>query len=137
MKKLLFLVLAAFPVAAQEDVAVVVNKASTVTHLTKAQLRRMLLAEQSTWPGGGKLTVLIGPAGEAARAAALEKFCGMSEADYAKFQLHANFNGDGKTSVTVMPSAIGVRNLVQITPGAIGILPVSAAGETVKVIKID
>ena len=55
------------PLNAGEEIAVIVNKASTVSHLSKTQLRRMLLDERSSWPGWATLAVRIGPGGDRER----------------------------------------------------------------------
>ena len=61
----------------------------------------------------------------------------MTDAEFGKHQLHANFNGEGKSAVNAVPSSIAVRQLVQLTPGAVGIVPASVVNESVKILKIE
>src|SRR5690349_15161849 len=81
---------------AEEGFAVIVSKTNPVSHISKSQLRRMLTGEMTTWPGGARVAVLLGPAGDPSRAAALKQVCGMSEVDFGKFTLQQSFGGDAK-----------------------------------------
>jgi ABC-type phosphate transport system substrate-binding protein len=123
--------------AAADGFVAVVAKNSTETKISHAQLRRIMTGEASAWPDGAKASVLIGPAGDAARTAALKSVCSMSEADYGRFLLHQNFNGDGKTPAKTMPSAIAVRQFVTVTPGAIGILKAEDVNDSVKTLTVE
>jgi ABC-type phosphate transport system substrate-binding protein len=123
--------------AAADGFVAVVAKNSTETKISHAQLRRIITGEASAWPDGAKASVLMGPAGDAARAAALKTVCGMSEADYGRFLLHQNFNGEGKASAKTMPSAIAVRQFVTVTPGAIGIVSAADVNDSVKALTVE
>src|SRR5882724_5667228 len=96
IRTLFLSVVLATAACAQQGYSIVVQKASPITKVNRAQLRRMMLGEAATWPGGDKAVVLLGPAGNAARAAALKDLCGMSESDYSKHALQLSFEGGGK-----------------------------------------
>src|SRR5678816_182859 len=68
--------------AADDDLAVVVGKTNSVDNLTKAQLRKIVLGEQSSWPGGKKVSVILRASGQPERAGVLQSVCGMKEDDY-------------------------------------------------------
>jgi hypothetical protein len=99
---------------AQHGFVIVVNKDNPNTKLTKALLRRMLMGETATWPSGEKVTIFLGPAGNAARTAALKEFCGMSESDFSKHALQASFDAESpfpKASPRTPPFASWFRVL--------------------------
>lgn len=126
-----------FPAAMNgaEGFAVITKK--TNTHpVTKAQLKRLLLGQGATWPGGGKMSLMLGPPNEASRVAALKDIADMSEADFNKNSMHLGFTGHSDAAPATMPSTAMVRQLVQVNPGAVGIIPpgeVTAALNAVEV----
>lgn len=114
----------------------IVHKDNPATSITKAQLRRLMMGE-GTWPGGAKPVVAIGPVGDASRSAALKQVCGMSEGDFAKHILQIKFEGAGKSVPRTAPSAAGVRQIVQSSPGGLGIIEGTDAGEGVRIIPVE
>ena len=118
------------------DIVVIVNSANKIESLTKAQLRKLLLGEQVKWSGGAKVLVILGVPGSQERAAVLKLICGMSEADFTKHFMQADFVGGDVTAPRVVPSA-AVPIVVQSTPGAIGIALAAAQVPNTRVVKID
>ena len=53
--------------AADDDLAVVVNKANSANNLTKSQLRKLVLGEQGSWPDGMKVGVVLPDRGTGTR----------------------------------------------------------------------
>jgi len=123
--------------AASDDVAVVVNKTNAVDNLTKAQLKKILLGEQASWPGGKKVVIVLRSPGQADRGTVLRVICGMSEAEFNEHLMKANFNGDTGSAPKVGPSPLSVRQLVMTTPGAIAFLRMSEINDTVKQINVE
>ena len=82
MTRRILILMIAFAACAipQTGFSVVVNKDNPAASISKAQLRKMMLGETSAWPGGAKVMVVLGPAGDASRGAALKDICGMSAA---------------------------------------------------------
>jgi len=122
---------------ADDDVAVVVNKTNAADDLTKAQLKKILMGEQTSWPGGKKVVVVLRPPGQVDRGVVLRAICGMSEAEFNDHLMKANFSGDTGAAPKVAQSALAVRQLVMTTPGAVAFLRVSEVNDTVKQIKVD
>jgi ABC-type phosphate transport system substrate-binding protein len=120
----------------QTSFTVVVNKDNPANSISKTQLRKMLLGETPSWPGGAKAMVLLGPAGDAARGAALKEVCGMSESDYSKQALQASFAGSAR-AVKTLPSAAAVRQVVALTAGGLGIIEAGQSGPGLKVLPIE
>jgi|HubBroStandDraft_5_1064220.scaffolds.fasta_scaffold538002_1 ABC-type phosphate transport system substrate-binding protein len=121
---------------AQSDFAVVVNKSNPATHVTKAQLRRMVSGDMTSWPEGEKVSVLLAGPGEPARAAMLKEICGMSESDFGLFVTRKTFAGSNAMP-KIQPSTTAVRQKVPLSPGAVGIIPAADVDDTVKVIPVD
>jgi len=122
---------------ADDDIAVVVNKANAADDLTKAQIKKILLGEQPSWPGGKKVVIVLRPPGQADRGAVLRAICGMTEAEFNDHLMKANFSGDTGAAPKIAQSPLAVRQLVMTTPGAIAFLRVSEINDTVKPVKVD
>jgi phosphate transport system substrate-binding protein len=143
MRKLMYLSIAAalsvplIAFAAGSDLAVVVNKANTTSNLTKSELRKLVLGEQESWPGGTKVTVTLRAQGNPERAAVLKAICRMSEDEYIQHSMHSDFVGAASNAPKVVSSAAAVRQMVSTVPGAIGFLPLSEVNDTVKVVSVE
>ena len=120
----------------QTSFSVVVHKDNPATSISKTKLRKMLLGETPAWPGGAKVLVVLGPAGESARGAALKEVCGMSESDYSKQTLQASFAGGAKV-IKTLPSTAAVRQVVALSPGGLGIVEAGQPGNGLKVLPIE
>jgi ABC-type phosphate transport system substrate-binding protein len=123
--------------AADNDLAVVVNKANSASNLTKSQLRKLVLGEQGSWPGGVKVTVALRAPGNPERAGVLRAVCRMSEDDYIQHSMHADFTNEGASAPKIVASASAVRQMVGSVPGAIGFLPLKEVNDSVKVVSVD
>jgi ABC-type phosphate transport system substrate-binding protein len=113
------------PVGAQRaDVLVMVaNKSNTAaTKMNKSDVKKLLLGETTSWPGGRKVLVVLGTIGSVDRTAVLQRVCGMSEAEYTRHNLQATFMGETVTSVYQAASSAAIRSFVKINPGAVGFL---------------
>jgi phosphate transport system substrate-binding protein len=121
--------------AAAQDVAVVVNKANATEALTVAQLRKLLLSEE-TQLGGKKAAVFTTAAGRPDRGAALKAICGMSEIDFNTHFMQAKFKGEAAEPPRVMASAAALKQAVAATPGGIGLILLGDVDDSVKVVKL-
>jgi ABC-type phosphate transport system substrate-binding protein len=143
MRKLIcfctFTLLAISPVvrAADDDLAVIVNKGNPVANLSKVQLRKLLLGEQDSWPGGKKVNVILRAPGQAERDGVLRSVCGMSEDDFNQHLMHANFGGETGGAPKALASAVAVRQLVMTLPGAVGFVRVADVTDAVRVVTVD
>ena len=123
--------------AADSDLAVIVNKANPTSNLTKSQLRKLVLGEQASWPSGTKVVVVLLQPGTAERDGVLRSICRMSEEDYNEHQMHANFSGETNTAPRVVSSAAAARQIVENTPGGIAFLRPSELKDSVKAISVE
>ena len=71
-------------VAAQGDIAVVVNSTNNTSSVTMGELRKIFSGEKRSWPGGASIKLLVRTAGTHERTALLN-LLGMSESDYKKY----------------------------------------------------
>lgn len=123
--------------SADDDLAVVVNKTNTVDNLTKAQLCKIVLSQQATWPGGKKVTVVLRAPGQPDRKGVLRSVCGMGEDDFTTHQMQASFNGDAGSPPKVVATDEAVRDTVSAQPGAIGFLQTADVNDTVRTVSVD
>ena len=121
----------------QESLAIVVNKSNPVTGLSFVELRRIFLGEQTHWPGGHRITLVMREEGQTERAAVLRLIYRMSEADLSRYLLQASFRGDLRLEPKVLNSALGVKRFVYNVPSAIGYVRSNEADETVNTVRID
>src|SRR5215831_15741404 len=106
--------------AADDDLVVIVNSSNPTQNLTKVQLRKILLGEQDSWPGGKKVSIVLRTPGSPERAGVLRSICGMSEEEFNQHLMHANFSGETGGAPKAVGSAAVVRQLVGSVPGGIG-----------------
>jgi ABC-type phosphate transport system substrate-binding protein len=123
--------------AAADDLAVIVNKSNPIAALTMIQLRKILLAQEGKWPGGGKIIVWMTSPGQAERAGTLKIVCGMSETDFTLHFMHASFNGDGGDPPRTAGSGALVRQSIAGSPNGVGFIWASQVDDSVKVVAID
>ena len=123
--------------AADDDLAVIVNKGNAIDNLTKAQLRKILVGEQGSWPNGKKVSVILRTPGQPERDSVLRSVCGMSEDDFAQHLMHANFSGESGAPPKAVASDAAVRQLVTTLPGGIGFVRLSEVNDSVKAVSVD
>ena len=115
----------------------IVNKASPLENLSFQDLRKIFLGEQSKWPDGHKVTLVMQDRGQEEREVFLRLVCHMQESDYKRYILQAEFTGSTQGGPRLLSSASGVIKFVSLVPGAIGYVYADEANDSVKVIKID
>lgn len=119
-----------------EHIVVIVNKANPVDGLTMAQLRKILLGQETKWGSGKKIAVLMPPAGQPERDRALKVVCGMNETTFTLHFMHA-FNGETADPPKSLGSGIQVRQFVAGSAHAVGIIKGAHVDGSVKVLSID
>lgn len=127
-------VLSLCSVAQSPEPAVIVNRSNPVSSLSKSQLRKLLLGQQAKWPGGAEISILLPPSGQADRKSILQRYCGMSESEYSAWFLHASFKGEVLAVAKSMPSSQSIVQVVELVPGAIGIVSSTDVTSRVKLV---
>ncbi len=124
-------------ISASNDLAIIVNKSSPVNDISLVNLRKLFLAEQKYWPNGRRVTVVMREPGQAERAAVLQQLYRMSNRDYERYFLRAEFTGEASGAPKSLSSAAGVRKFVYNVPGAIGYVRADEVDGSVKVVRVD
>ena len=129
--------------AAEDDVAVIVNKSNPAASLAMPELRKILLGPRPKWSSGMNIIVLMTQPGQAERSATIKIVCGMSETDFMLHFVRTWRQHDGSSNAAsgdapkVFDSGVQLRQSVASTPGAIGFIKASQVDNSVKVVSID
>jgi ABC-type phosphate transport system substrate-binding protein len=117
--------------------AIIVNKTNPVENLSSNDLRSLLLSEQKSWPHGRRVTIVMREPGQPERVTLLKTVCRMTDSDYNKYFMQAQFIGDLQTTPKVLATAAGMRKFVFNVPGAIGYVRASEVDASVKIVRVD
>lgn len=133
--------LAGFHVCAAADetpeLAVVVNRSTSLDAVTSGELRLMILGEKAKWPDGKPVTPVQTPPESSEKALLLKTVCKMSDSVLKRYYLQAAFTGKDIVPPKDVASAAALKQFVARTPGAIGCILASDVDDTVKVLKVD
>lgn len=124
------------PVAAQnaDPFVMIVNRGNSATAgMGKSSVKKLLLGETARWPNGENVTIVLKPVGSDERAALLNEICGMSEAEFTRHNLQAQFMGQPIASLHQERSPAALKNFVKSNSGAVGFLHRSETDESVKI----
>lgn len=122
---------------AQEPLAVIVNRSNPVDNVTLEDLRKLCIAERKFWSDSRRATVVLRDPGQPEREAVLQSIFKMSESDYSRFFIQAEFTGEVQSAPKHLSSGVGVRRFVFNVPGAIGFVRLSEADGTVKTVRVN
>jgi ABC-type phosphate transport system substrate-binding protein len=122
--------LAALTPSFAHHMAVVVNRANPAENISSAHLARIIKSDTKTWPSGRDI-VLVLHRDSKGEMLTLRKLNNMTEAEL-KSRLEAH-----KDSVMLVDSDADVLDMVDATPGAIGLVEVRSVTDKVKVVKVD
>jgi ABC-type phosphate transport system substrate-binding protein len=132
--------------AAADDVAVIVNKSNPVVGLTMAQLRKIVLGQETKWTSGKKIAVLMTTPGQPERDGTLKIVCGMSETDFSLHFMRGTMWASSHVAKSSAPrldpprtvgSGVQVRQAVAGSTDSVGFIKASELDDSVKVITID
>jgi hypothetical protein len=120
-----------------EALAVVVNKSNPVENMTLEELRKYCVQERKHRADDKRVTVVLREPGQMEREAALQLIYRMSESDFKRYFLQAEFTGEVQAAPKHLSSALGVCRFIFNVPGAIGFVRASDIDATVKALRID
>jgi len=123
--------------AADECLAILVNRSNPVENLSFAELRKVFLGEQNHWSDGRRITVVMLESGKPERQAVLTVIYRMEDKDFNAYFLHHVFTGDIHAAPTTLATPTEVLKFVSNVQGAIGYVRTTAADETLKVVRVD
>jgi len=134
------LLIGAGPAAVRGRVAIVVHKSNALDDLSSAELRRILLGDETRWPGKEKITILLLPPGSEERKTLLRVLLRMSDDDFIRHWISRVFQGEATAGPKTASSAASLLRLVAGLPSALGVLDaedVQDGDAGLKVLRID
>ena len=123
--------------AADECLAILVNRSNPVENLSFAELRKVFLGEQNHWSDGRRITVVMLESGKPERQVVLSRIYKMEDKDFNAYFLHHVFTGEIHAAPTTLTTPTEVLKFVSNVQGAIGYLRTTAVDESVKVVRVD
>lgn len=118
-----------------EPLVMVSNKSNAAAaSMSKGEAKKLLLGQTLTWAGGVPVIVVLTPAGSVEHTTVLTKICGMTEAEFTRYQLQVAFTGRTPATFHEERSVAGVTNFIKTHPGAVGFLRKGEAGDDLKTV---
>jgi ABC-type phosphate transport system substrate-binding protein len=130
----LFAVNASLAVA--RDLAVVSNKANTVTAMNLPDLVKICKAQTPRWPDGKPVVFIMRAPASPEMRLLLEKVYELSEAEVKQLISTANHGRANHPAIVVAESDEDLVNKVASIPGAVGVVDVYSINSSVAVVKL-
>lgn len=122
--------------AAARDLALVSNKANTVTVLTVPELMKVCKAQMGRWPDGKPVTFIMRAPSAPVMKMFLEKIYELPDAQVTELIATANHGRTNHPAILVVNSDEDLVNKVASIPGAVGVVDVYAINSSVAVVKL-
>ncbi len=132
---LLFLA-ASVSLAAARDLALISNKANSVSVITLPDLVKVCKGQTNRWPDGKSVTFLMRNPSPPEMKLFLEKIDELPEAQVKDVIATANHGRMGHPAVMIVDSDEDLVNKVASLPGAVGVVDVYAINSSVAVVKL-
>ncbi len=133
-KNVIALVLAVGPLGAMADIAVIVNPAYAAASASADDLSKVFLGKAQVIAGGGHLTPVDQPEGNAARVSFYDKVCNKNAAQLNAYWSRLIFTGQGQPPRVIEGGDGAVVDAVAKTADAIGYVSSTAVTASVKVL---
>ena len=127
---------ASVSLAAARDLAVIANKANTVTAIALPDLVKVCKAQTARWPDGKPVTFIMRAPSAPEMKVFLEKVYELPEAQVKELILTANHGRTNHPAILVVESDEDLVNKVASIPGAVGVVDVYSINSSVAVIKL-
>jgi hypothetical protein len=132
-----FLFLAAsVSLATARDLALVSNKANTVSAITLPDLIKFSKGQTNRWPDGKSVTLILRSPSAPEMKLFLEKVYEVPESQVKEIIATANHGRMGHPAIMIVDSDEELVNKVASIPGAIGVVDVYAINSSVAVVKL-
>jgi hypothetical protein len=132
---LLFLA-ASVSLAAARDLALVSNKANSVSVITLPDLVKVCKGQTNRWPDGKSVTFIMRNPSTPEMKLFLEKIYELPEAQVKDVIATANHGRMGHPAIMIVDSDEDLVNKVASLPGAVGVVDVYAINSSVAVVKL-
>lgn len=126
----------AVSLAAGRDLALVANKANTVTAMTVPDLVKVCKAQTNRWPDGKPVLFIMRAPSQPGMKLFLEKVYELSEGQVKDLIASSNHGRANHPALMVVDSDEDLVNKVASIPGAIGVVDVYAINSSVAVVKL-
>lgn len=132
----LFFATAGVSLAAARDLAVVSNKANSVSALGLADLVKICKGQTNRWPDGKSVTFVMRSPANPAMKMVLEKLYDAPEPQVKELVATANHGRAGHPAIMIVESDEDLVNKVASIPGALGVVDVYSINSSVSVVKL-
>ena len=122
--------------AAARDLALVANKANTVTAMGLPDLVKVCKAQTNRWPDGKPVTFIMRAPSTPEMKMVLEKIYELPESQVRELIATANHGRANHPAIIVVESDEDLVNKVASIPGAMGVVDVYAINSSVAVVKL-
>jgi ABC-type phosphate transport system substrate-binding protein len=127
---------ASVSLAAARDLALVSNKANSVSGITLPDLIKVCKGQNNRWPDGKSITFIMRNPSAPEMKFFVEKVYAISGAEVKEVIATANHGRMGHPAVMIVDSDEDLVNKVASIPGAIGVVDVYAINSSVAVVKL-
>jgi ABC-type phosphate transport system substrate-binding protein len=127
---------ASVSLAAARDLALVSNKANSVSAITLPDLVKVSKGQTNHWPDGKSITLIMRSPSTPEMKLFLEKVYEVPESQVKEIITSANHGRMGHPAVMIADSDEDLVNKVASIPGAIGVVDVYSINSSVTVIKL-
>ena len=127
---------ASVSLAAARDLALVSNKANSVSVITLPDLVKVCKGQTNRWPDGKAVTFIMRSPSAPEMKVFLEKVYEVPESQVKEIIASANHGRMGHPAVMIVDSDEDLVNKVASIPGAIGVVDVYAINSSVAVLKL-
>jgi ABC-type phosphate transport system substrate-binding protein len=127
---------ASLSLAAARDLALVSNKANSVSVITLVDLVKVCKGQTNRWPDGKSVTLIMRSPSAPEMKLLLEKIYALPESQVKETIASANRGRMGHPAVMIVDSDEDLVNKVASIPGAIGVVDVYAINSSVTVVKL-
>jgi len=122
--------------AGARDLALVSNKANSLSTITLSDLVKVCKAETNRWPDGKPVTFVMRAPSEPEMKMLIEKVYGLGEPAVKDLITTANHGRTNHPAILIVNSDEDLVNRVASIPGAVGVVDVYAINSSVSVIKV-
>jgi hypothetical protein len=122
--------------AAARDLALVSNKANSVSVITLTDLVKVCKGQTNRWPDGKSVTFIMRNPSTPEMKLFLEKIYELPEAQVKDVIATANHGRMGHPAIMIVDSDEDLVNKVASLPGAVGVVDVYAINSSVAVVKL-
>ncbi len=127
---------ASVSLAAARDLALVSNKANSLSVITLPDLVKVCKGQTNRWPDGKSVTFIMRSPSVPEMKFFLEKIYELPESQVKELIATANHGRMGHPAVMVVDSDEDLVNKVASIPGAVGVVDVYAINSSVAVVKV-